>query len=285
MFCHIGGRSITRVAECFNDLAASAGDVDLEYRDPVSKTSYLSSTGCKSMAEYLIRRMGVINFFKPEDLHPSCKFSMGDVRINLMYMLHPHVRPKKTVNPSVTDTSKRLVSHCPGHVFGGALFQRADLPDGLCEDIRRLRNSLLPEKVWHDMHQCKTAQSLVRVMQRNLDLFGTVHHDLNGRFSKGVVRPTAESTSKQPRRATFSCSITPCCIFPQLGTRVQRLFSSIFQMTSDRTTSNRMSLVLGGVLHISLTFNFKLLPVVSMHVPADMAKHQQLDSDCGQRGE
>ena len=27
------------------------------------------------------------------------------------------------------------------------------------------------------------------------------------------------------------------------------------------------------------TFNFKLLPVVSHHVPTDMAKHQQLDSD------
>ena len=57
-------------------------------------------------------------------------------------------------------------------------------------------------------------------------------------------------------------------------------WESIFQLTSERTTANRISLVLlGGVLHVSLTFNFKLLPVVSHHVPTDMAKHQQLDSD------
>ena len=141
--------------------------------------------------------------------------------------LHPHLRPTATVNPSVTDTSKRLVSRYPGHVFCGALFQKADLPEGLCKDIRRLRNSLLPAKVWHGMHQCDSAQSLVRVIQRNLDLFDTYHHDSNGRFSKGVVRPTAESTSKQPRRTTFGCSVTPSFIFPELGTSVQRLFSYV----------------------------------------------------------
>ena len=152
---------------------------------------------------------------------------MGDVRTNLMYMLHPDQRPKATVNPSVSDTSKHLVAQCPGHIFCGALFQKADLPDGLCEDIRRLGNSLLPENVWHDLHQCDSAQSLVCVIQRNLDLFDTYHHDSNGRFPRGVVRPTAESTSKAPRRTTFGCSVTPAFIFPQLGTRVQRLFSYV----------------------------------------------------------
>ena len=212
---------------CFNNLASSAGDDDLKYRDPASNNSYLSSTGSKSLSEYLIRRIGVIIFFKPADLNPSSKFVAGDVRINLLYVRHPHLRPTATVNPSVTDTSKRLVSRYPGHVFCGALFQKADLLEGLCKEIRRLQNSLLPEKVWHDMQQCDSAQSLVRVIQQNLDLFDTHHHDSNGRFSKGVVRPTAKSTSKQPRWTTFSCSVTPSSIFPELRTSVEQLFSYV----------------------------------------------------------
>ena len=211
----------------FNNLASSSGDDYLEYRDPVTNTSYLSSTGSKSLSEYLIRRMGVMTFVKPTDLTPSAGFELGDVRMNLLYILHPHLRPRWTINPSVINTSKRLVSHFPGHKYCGALFLKSDLPECLCKDICRLRNSLLPDKVRQDMQDCDSAHALVHVIQRNLDLFDTCHHDCNGRFQKGILKPTAESRSKQPRRTTFSCSLTPVSTFPELSTSVQRLFSYV----------------------------------------------------------
>ena len=195
----------------FNAWGSSCTNNGLEYRDPISNESYVSSTVSKSLSEYLIRRMGVMRHVKPADLKPTSVFGAGDVRLHLLYIIHPHLRPKSQSIPSIIDTSKRLVSNQPGHVYSGALFRKEDLPACLCKDIQH----------------CKDARSLICVIQRNLDFFDTFHHDTHGRFPKGTVRPTNESKSKQPRRTTFSCFITPPSLFPEIGVRVQRLFSYV----------------------------------------------------------
>ena len=137
----------------------------------MSGSSYVSSTGSKSIKEHMIRCMGVMDHVCPEDMHPTSIYPVGDVRMHLLYVLYPHLRPQSNLSPSCVATSNRLTDGHLHHTRSGFIIQKKQLPVQLREDLTALKYSLLPETTWQEMGKCNNPQSLIDVIQMNAHFF------------------------------------------------------------------------------------------------------------------